>query len=190
MLRPEDIHPADGERVLRVEGEPHSPLSGLQTASFHFSGSLPRTPVTPSAQPMLFSFGKNSWLPELFPAHLPNSGKGTVNRPVAASSGPPGYGTVMETVWTVIKGLPFVSIPSEKSLWPTRNPANSPSLRCCCFQPSSFPAAACIPATSGRISVLPLAKQRQRNLMLLPAHGAQEMETQAQPANSAHCPCS
>lgn len=165
-------------------------LSGLQTASFRFSGSLSRTPVTLSAQPMLFSFGKNSWLPELLPAHLTHSGKGTVNRPVAASSGPPGHGTVMETVWTVIKGRPFVSVPSEKSLWPTRNQANSPSLRCCFFQPSSFPAAACIPATSGRISVLSLAKQRYWNLMLLPAHGAQEMETQAQPANSAHYPCS
>ena len=134
--------------------EPRSQLSGPQTASFQFSGSLSRTPVTSSAQPMLFSFGKNWYVPKLLPAHPPNSWKGTVNPPVAASLGPTGYGIAMETVWTVIRGHPFGSVPSEKSLWPTSNQANSPSLRCCSFPLSSFLAAAWIPTTSGRISVL------------------------------------
>ena len=91
---------------------------------------------------------------QLLPAHPPNSWKGTVNPPVAASLGPTGYGIAMETVWTVIRGRPFGSVPSEKSLWPTSNQANSPSLRCCSFPLSSLLAAAWIPATSGRISVL------------------------------------
>lgn len=42
--------------------EPRTLLSGPQTTSFGLLGSFSRTYMTSPTQPMLFGFGKNSWL--------------------------------------------------------------------------------------------------------------------------------
>lgn len=111
----------------------------------------------------------------LLPASLPKPGVGIVNQPVAASSGPAGNGTVMETSRTVIKGSPSSDVLCfclpPRSNWSTSGQANSLFLRCCSFllRLSSLQLPGSQFVVGGNDVIIPLAKQSYRNLLLPPS---------------------
>lgn len=145
--------PADGDRVLGWRESPTLRFPGFKQP---LSTSAPYQGLhLASASPCFSAFGKNSWLPELFTAHLPNLGKGTVNRPVASPLGTSGIWNSNGDSVDSHQGTSICFIPSEKSLWPIRIRPTLPSLRCC-YQPSSFPQLPVSPLTVGG-SVSPLA---------------------------------